>query len=153
MKSITTLISGLYWQNDIKQWDLKTWNKGKIIQHSSSAHTSSMQNLALHIGHPAFPESHAEVSFWSWRLQNHLAIQSIHHNGLHRQGWHSPSSLSAQSLTSFTFAVSCIQPIHDSSSYNHKLNFENVASCSGLKSYHLNQSLHSLFNRCLLILA
>ena len=49
--------------------------------HLPTKHTSSIQNFALQVGQGEVLANHPSGWCWSWRLANHLPIQSIHHIG------------------------------------------------------------------------
>lgn len=53
--------------------------------------TSSMQNLALHVGQGTLLDNQVWGLCWSWRLANHRPKQKRHHMGLQKHCWHSDS--------------------------------------------------------------
>lgn len=102
-------------------WDLSGRNHCKIVLGSCQwiIQTSSMQNLALHVGQGALLDNQVSGCCWSWRLANHRPKQKRHHMGLQKHCWHSDSLSTPdvwQSLTNFVFAGTRMQPIQGSNS-------------------------------------
>lgn len=94
--------------------------------------TSNIQNFARHIGQVHFDASHVSGMDSSNRDANQRAIQSAHHMGRQEhlvQAWSGSLCTfgsSTHSFCNFTFAIVCIHPIQDSSSYK-KISYSTVS--------------------------